>query len=193
MANTKEWKWGYITPQGEFAIHPAFDGASDFRENLAAVKVNWARGYIDRTGHFAINPVFEAAGDFHDGRAIVRLDGTDRLIDRNGGLLDAAVPAPLPQFESGYDPHYDFHDGLVRFVENQKYGYKDSAGRVVIKAQYFDAGDFSDGLACVRKGKSSPWGYIDTSGRLAIPARFRQARAFNQGLAAVLVDTATER
>ena len=192
MASNKEWKWGYITPQGQFAIDPAFDGASDFCEGLAAVKVGWARGYIHPSGTFAIAPRFEAAGDFHEGHATVRLDGAPRLIDTTGNIIGEAPSATAPEFESGFDPHYEFHDGLVRFVENQKFGYKDREGRVIIKPQFFDACDFSEGLAAVKKGKTSPWGYIDTAGRIAIPATFRQARSFHDALAAVLVAVHTD-
>lgn len=155
MANAKELKWGYINPQGEMVIAPKFDGASDFCDGLAVVKIDWERICINKNGDFVDAP--------------------------------ADSPTPTPQFESGYAPHYELHDGLIRFVENQKFGYKDKDGNVVIKPQYFDATDFSERLACVKKGKTSSWGYIDTTGRIAIPANYRQAKPFNEGLAAVLV------
>lgn len=184
----KEWKWGYITPEGEYAIQPAFDGASGFYEGLAAVKVDWARGYIDHSCEFVIPPQFEAADNFNDGYAIVKKDGEPRLIDRHGIIQEGAIlPSTEDQkIEVGYNPHYELHDGLVRFVENEKFGYKDKDGNVVIKAQYFEATDFSEGLACVKKGKSSAWGYIDTTGKMVIPASFKQAQPFHEGLAAVL-------
>ncbi len=184
----KEWKWGYITPAGEIAIQPAFDGASGFYEGLAAVKVDWARGYIDHSCEFVIPPQFEAADNFNDGYAIVKIDGEWRLIDRKVIIQEGETlpPESAPNFEIGYNPNYELHDGLVRFVENEKFGYKDQDGNVVIKAQYFEATDFSEGLACVKKGKSSAWGYIDTTGKMVIPASFKQAQPFHEGLAAVL-------
>lgn len=189
MSKPKDYKWGYITPQGDFAIAPTFDGASNFNDGLAAVKVDWARGYINHAGDFVVKPIFEAAGDFHDGVAVVKLDGAERCIDKNGVILDdvPASPTLSPQIESGYDPHYQLHDGLARFVENGKFGYKDAAGNVIIKPQFVDADDFSEGLACVKKAKTSSWGYIDTAGRMSIPANFRQAKPFHEGLAAVLI------
>ncbi|MDE5572627.1 MAG: WG repeat-containing protein [Muribaculaceae bacterium] len=189
MGNAKELKWGYIAPTGECVIAPTFDGASDFNEGLAAVKVEWARGYIDREGNFVIKPEYEAAEDFKDGRAIVKIDGEMRCIDRDGNFInDAAISQPEQKFETGYNPQYELHDGLVRFVENQKFGYKDKDGNVIVKPQFFEATDFSEGLAAVKKGKTSLWAYIDTAGKLVIPANFRQAKSFHDGLAAVLME-----
>lgn len=186
MSNVKEWKWGYITPGGEFAIAPRFDGASDFHEGMASVNIDWARGYIDHKGDFVIRPVFGAAGDFKDGVAVVKIDGETCCIDKDGKFLDMEPPVSAPAFESGFNPHYEFHDGLVRFVENQKFGYKDEDGNVVIKPQFFEATDFSEGLACVKKGKTGLWSYLDTTGKTVIPAQFKQAKPFHEGLAAVL-------
>lgn len=154
MGMTKNWKWGYISPQGEFVIAPAFDSASDFHEGRAVVKIDWERKYIDRNGCIC---------------------------------GDAVSPqATAPEMEAGYNPLYELHDGLVRFVDNQKFGYKDKDGNVVVKPQFFEATDFSEGLACVKKGKTGQWAYIDTTGRTVIPAVFRQAKPFSEGLAAVL-------
>ena len=44
---------------------------------------------------------------------------------------------------------YDFHDGLARNRGNDKYGYIDEKGDVVIPYVFELAGDFNDGLACV--------------------------------------------
>ena len=189
MSKTKEWKWGYITTTGDIAIAPTFDGASSFHDGLAAVKVDWARGYIDHSGNFVIKPIFEAAEDFHDGLAIVKIDGELHCIDKYGNNHDDDIESHMPEqaFESGYNPQYELHDGLVRFVENQKFGYKDKEGNVIIKPQYFEAADFSEGLACVKKGKTGSWGYIDTSGKTVITPDFKQAKPFHEGLAAVLI------
>ncbi|MDE6543928.1 MAG: WG repeat-containing protein, partial [Muribaculaceae bacterium] len=164
MGKSKEWKWGYVSAEGEFVIAPAYDGASDFSEGLAAVNIDWARGYIDHKGDFVVKPVFGAAGDFKDGIAIVRVDGVMRCIDREGNFRDDAVGVrePVQEIESGYNPKYELHDGLVRFVENQKFGYKDKDGNVVIEPKFFETYDFSEGLAAVKKGKTGLWGYIDT-------------------------------
>ena len=64
-----------------------------------------------------------------------------------------------------------------------KYGYIDRSGKMVIPPQFKDAGPFSDGLARVLLGKQG--GYIDKSGQLVIKGEeFEEARLFSEGLAA---------
>lgn len=188
MATSKVWKWGYITPEGKFAIPPSFDGASSFYEGLAAVKIDWARGYIDRNGVFVIKPIFEAASDFMDGFAEVKLDGQAGYIDKKGDFRSDVDQTRFSgnKIESGYNPVFEDHDGMIRFIENQKYGYKDEEGNIIIAPQFFDAADFSEGLACIKRGKTSSWGFINKAGKMVIPASFKQAKSFHEGLAAVL-------
>src|SRR5215831_13721765 len=47
---------------------------------------------------------------------------------------------------------------------NGRFGYIDHAGKIVIPAQFVDAGIFDEGLAPVSIGKT--WGYADHSGKL---------------------------
>src|SRR5215472_12806988 len=66
---------------------------------------------------------------------------------------------------------------------NDKYGFIDSTGKIVIPAEYDFAWGFSEGMASAWKGRQA--GYIDSSGKFIIPAQFQYARGFSQGLAEV--------
>jgi hypothetical protein len=61
--------------------------------------------------------------------------------------------------------------------ENDKWGYIDTTGTVVVGFQYDDARDFSDGMAAVKVG--STWGYIDESGAMIIAPQFFDGLAFS--------------
>ncbi|MDE7413676.1 MAG: WG repeat-containing protein [Muribaculaceae bacterium] len=161
MATTKEWKWGYIDRTGEFVIPPAYDDARDFHEDLAVVKIDWARGYIDKEGLFVIPPRFEKAGPFIKGVAQVTEDGEVRYVDREGKYVEA----PADYLSADYET--SSHD------------------EALLK-EYFDAGNYSEGLAPVKKSQSGKWGYIDEAGKKVIPFIFRQAGDFHEGLARVL-------
>lgn len=66
-------------------------------------------------------------------------------------------------------------DGLI--------GYINSAGEVIIKPKFRNAGNFSEGLAAARLNGS--YGYIDQTGNFVIPEAFDYATDFSEGLAIV--------
>src|SRR5882724_5150098 len=59
---------------------------------------------------------------------------------------------------------------LFQIRDDEKWGYIDRTGRVVLRPEFDDEGDFFNRLARVRKG--AKWGYIDESGHVAIPYRY---------------------
>jgi hypothetical protein len=68
--------------------------------------------------------------------------------------------------------------------QNNKWGYIDQTGRLVIPFTFDSAGNFSEGLAVVNMQEKS--GYIDKTGKIVIPPRFISGFSFSEGLAAVL-------
>ena len=65
-----------------------------------------------------------------------------------------------------------------------RWGFIDTSGKLVIPYQFEDAGNFTEGLAAVRKGER--WGYINKNGDSIIRPIFKGAWAFNYGVARVL-------
>ena len=84
--------------------------------------------------------------------------GTDAWADSNSQIFDLGV----------------FKDGLARFYQNGKYGYINRAGTIVVPAKYYDAENFSEGLAAVQTeiNGARKWVYIDTNGSHAIQIAF---------------------
>lgn len=74
---------------------------------------------------------------------------------------------------------------LYPIVENQRWGFVDAEGRVVVTPQFIFAGDFHEGLASVRIGRTHEFkeGYIDITGRLVIEANLDGSGDFSEGLA----------
>ena len=66
----------------------------------------------------------------------------------------------------------------------EKYGYIDKTGQLVIEPQYEDASFFRYGRALV-KDENGKNGFIDRSGRVFIPCVFARAWSFGEGLSAV--------
>jgi hypothetical protein len=87
----------------------------------------------------------------------------------------------------------DFSEGLAAAQPespqqfNEKYGYIDRTGQMVIAARFDRAWEFSDGLARVQlNGKT---GFIDRTGNFVIPAELSNATDFQEGRAAAILES----
>jgi hypothetical protein len=72
---------------------------------------------------------------------------------------------------------------LMRFVEDERWGYLDTLGTVVLKPRYWAAGPFSEGRAAVRE--DGLYGYIDYRGHYLLPPAYEYATEFVYGRALV--------
>lgn len=75
---------------------------------------------------------------------------------------------------------------LFKILEDDKAGYINDKGQVVIQPIFRTAGEFSEGLAAVRI--NGTYGYIDPTGSFSIQPQFDYATHFREGLAIVVND-----
>jgi hypothetical protein len=69
---------------------------------------------------------------------------------------------------------------------NNKYGYKDEQGKLIVEPKYDLAYSLNEGMAAVRlNGK---YGYVDQKGREIIPPKYDHTWKFIGGYAAVKLD-----
>ena len=147
---------------------------------------------------FRVDAVHQVSGDVAeieysylaaDGRAQNSMDlqrvGDDWFVHLRDGFTrsNAKVKARVEDFEqrSRRDRDPDSAEGdLEAFA---LWGFRNSAGEIVIEPRFGGAEDFSEGLAPVKF--FNKWGYINTAGEIAIEARFDRAESFSEGLAAV--------
>lgn len=80
----------------------------------------------------------------------------------------------------------NYADKLTLIVDNNKFGFIDSTGKVVIEPKFHNAGEFSEGLAAARL--NGRWGYIDYTGSYVIEPVFDYATAFRDGAAIAYID-----
>lgn len=78
---------------------------------------------------------------------------------------------------------YSFAQELSVIESNEKYGFENAQGKIVIQAVYDRAEDFSDNLALVMK--NNKFGFIDKKGIVKIPLKYDNAESFYEGLAKV--------
>lgn len=77
----------------------------------------------------------------------------------------------------------NYHEGLISFRDNNKYGFKDCDDNVIIPAKYDNVGCFNEGLVSISiNGKM---GYINHNGDMVIPAQYDFTNFFSNGLAVV--------
>ena len=72
---------------------------------------------------------------------------------------------------------------LLKVEENQKYGYIDTTGKVIIPCKFHTLAQFSEGLAAARI--NDLYGYINEKGKFVIQPQFEYATDFSEGYAQV--------
>jgi hypothetical protein len=84
-----------------------------------------------------------------------------------------------------YDSFSSFSEGLAPVAKDEKYGYIDTTGAVVIPYEYDTASPFSEGLAIVSKDGS--YAHIDKKGATVIDlgTEYDYAESFSEDLACV--------
>lgn len=165
---------GYVDNSGNVTLLEEYSYVGSFSEGLAAIERDGLKGYIDKNFNVVVEPKFQYAGKFADGFAPVRdLNGSYYYIDKTGRM---AI-----NFDGG-----EFSEGFAFIKVEDKYGFVDTNGKMVIALQFDKAEFFYEGLAAVMiKDK---WGFIDKSGQIVIQPQFDEVdRFFPDGLAPVTI------
>ena len=133
---------------------------------------------------------YDQVGCLRDGLAGVikqsndEYDKTNRVgyIDKDGQLI---IPFEFDAIETGEGGDIldfnDFSEGLAAVSKNDKYGFIDTKGKVVIEPKYEWASSFSDGLAIV--SVEGLYGAIDKQGKTVIPFEYESLGDFQEGFA----------
>lgn len=187
---SKDNLMGYIDKTGRIIIKPQFGNIGPFYDGMARIIIGGKYGYIDKTGKIVIQPQFDSAWWFSEGLAVVGNMGKERMdyayiIDKTGKVVIKADKnmwfAPL-----------GFHEGLATVYDrdDDKQGYINKEGKIVINPQFDGSFGFSEGLCAVNTGSKNKGecGFIDKNGDFVIAQQFDSARGFSEGLAAVQID-----
>ena len=201
-------KIGYIDHTGKVVIPPTWHYwgyAPEFHSGLSYFDGQ----YVDATGKVVIDGV--SGSDFSEGLAAATRKG-----EKLWGYIDTTGQFAIsPSFEWGADSSISsFSDGLARIETHGKSGFIDRSAAFVIKPEFLEAGDFSDGMARVVAEGPCPYlphtpcaemrllgtnargevpeckfAFTDKTGRIISPLRFDDAGDFSEGVAPVKIGT----
>lgn len=176
----KSGLWGYMDINGNMVIEPKFSDAESFKGNFAVVGKWGEQGVIDSEGNYKIEPTFHRIELCQNGIAFAKRNKSDEcglFIDMDGNVLSGEnfiynyYECALSEISEDIFPVKDSETGLIGFVDkNIKYQ---------IEPKYYNAYNFSNGLAPVMN-KDELWGYVDTTGKEVIPCQYEWADSFGE-------------
>lgn len=193
----KGGKCGYMDHAGKIVIEPAFPGAQPFNQGFASITTTSGSALIDQTGK-PTDPAAHCVG-FAEGLFLAH-SGFYTQDKRRLFYLKRDGQRAFPQ---DFADARVFSEGLAAVAlgatvsMNSVYGYIDTAGTMVIKPQFFIAGnnlaaDFVEGRAIVSKlgvglVMSNLHGVIDRTGQWIVMPKYDHISAYSDGLARALL------
>jgi hypothetical protein len=147
-------KYGFIDSKGDWKIAPTFNFARPFSEGLAAVNHgDWRASlndYIDKTGEISIKTEQSSVlGKFSGGQA--------RIIDGEGASHEInARGQTTRKFDERFKLLKNDSSAISRspipYQDQQKWGYLNPDGKILVVAQFDTADSFKDGLGVFSSG-----------------------------------------
>ena len=198
-------KWGFIDQRGKVVISPAYSKvASDFGSGQFSY-AHPTRLDTPKNGAKATDAgirYFVCGSDglsVVEGRTAHSVNGVSRDVSVVLGLGDGLVRLVRPDMSmSIFDLQQRFRgecdsdtffgsmvDGLLPVKQNNRWGYVDRVGHVVIKPTYDAADNFHEGFAGVKVERK--WGFIDQNGKMVIHPLYDIVGTFQGGVASVWV------
>ena len=130
----------------------------------------------------AISDFYWRIYDYSEGLIYAKKDE-----DKKGVFIDAYGKE---QFRIKCDYAAPFSEGLARFKINNRWGYVDSKGKIVLVAKYLNAYDFKDGAAPVAVAVENnynniKWTIVDQQGEFLIDPVYDEMDPFKYGVTVV--------
>lgn len=203
-------KYGFIDKNGTIKIEPIYENAYPFKDGLAAVQKNGKWGYIDTNGKTVINFKYKRISFFSEGLASVALDEKYGYINQKGELI---IPYQydwtfwftegLAKVNDGYKSTYyintkgerkftdntndlnngEFSSDLAIIKQNEKEGFINKEGKIVIPPSYDKAFRFSGDIAIAIINRK--YVLINKKGSVISDQSYDDALYFKNGLCSV--------
>lgn len=205
----KDGKFGYINTKGDLVIPCQFDKSCAFSEGLAIVMdEEYNIGIITKDGiktstQYKLDVLWYGTGGWHydkgyysfgfiNNECLIKTDGSEEeiVIDPKGAIITQPSEYPNLAVEANHTDTICYEPILVKYSATKEniyhneeiyYGIKDSSNKILAQPQYYQIGEFHNGVAQIvifvgqAETKGIPYGihmpdgeyffgYIDTKG-----------------------------
>lgn len=157
-------------------------GTKGFSEGMVAIQVGKKWGYLNSEGKTIVEAKYDKALEFNSDHSVAKLGSDFYIIDKKGNETKVDI--------KGLEDVRRFSEGLAPYRANGKWGFINSAGEIVVSAEFKGVGYLSDGLAWA-KNEAGQVGFINTQGEMTIAAKYEAAKDFSNGVARVKSGTWT--
>ena len=152
----------------------SYESAGAFQNGVAAVETKDGWALVNTKGEVVSKRTYEAIVLDADGTyltngvMIAKIDGVYQLYDDKEQVVGNFSCDDVDGIKE---------DGIFAFCSDQKWGFADTDGNVLIEPSYKDAKSFSNGFGAVLIGNT--WGFINIDGTLVIDDIFLNVDYFN--------------
>ncbi|WP_134682632.1 WG repeat-containing protein [Brevibacillus migulae] len=174
--------WGYLDETGNTVISPIYQSVEKFDEQgLAVVSIKgnseYVYGLINRSGAYVVKPEYDSIRPYTKKLYLASQGENAVLLNSQGNIVHRFANSSI------HEPA----EGLAVFSQNDRYGYLDETGSIVVQPQYRYAEAFSEGIGVVTLTNGS-YALIDSKGKLIRELPFTDEAislgAYHEGLAA---------
>jgi hypothetical protein len=158
-------------------------GFKGFTEGIANIRVNKGVGTINTRGQWVHQAAFDKITPFKGGIAVAQTGVKHTILHQNGD----SYPCPDEVIDVK-----DFTEEMAPFKgKNDRFGFINTKGQIVVPATFLSVGYFSNGLAWA-KTNALTIGFIDKSGNWVLQPQFESAKEFDPESGFALVKSNAE-
>lgn len=158
-------KYGLLDASKKELTEVKYDSIGNFSEGFALVKIGDKFGFIDLLGQELKPIIYDYGTSFSEGYATI-------INNRHWSFLNTKgeeMPLYYKELEQ-YQLIDSFKEGLCRVKFDDKIGYVNKKGTIIIQPIYYEASNFDGGLAKVKI--NNKWGLIDYIGNEFLPLEY---------------------
>jgi len=165
------FRWTFLKKNGMQVGVPSFQDLDMIVDGLAVATINGQKLFVNSSAETVLGP-FESAESFYEGVACVVHQGVQLYINKKGKTI----------FVNQWDAISAIcMEGRIKFHSNERSGFLDKEGNVVVPALYKEVGYYSEGISIV-EGQHGKTG-TDINGNIIFEVDCEWIGEFNDGLA----------